>query len=483
MAGKLSGNEGANMSSLRPILLSCVLTVLAGRAGICAAPINLSPATKEDSLTRVAIQLEAGGHTLVRPSDSEADKQPANGKEAQADKKLPLSVVAQLSYDERRIADTTKASGAPLAIRYYDSADAVIKVDAGGRAPKLSDDFRYIVVGQSDVRPVLFSPEKSLSREDLDLIDVVGDPFSADRLLPTKPVSDGDSWANDATVMGSLLALDTVAVCEVQSVLEEFNAEHAKVRFAGTVHGTADGAATQQDVRGVYLVSRKLRRVTRLNLAVHETRAIGAATPGLDVVAKVQVTIAPITKSERIGADVVAKITQQDSSPTRDLTFEASTLGFRLRHDRAWYVTAEGREAITFRRVDSGDLVAQCTFTVLPSKSEGRQTALEQFEKDVTFNLGKSFCELVSSRQWQNAAGLYCYEVVVRGLVEELPVEWHYYLVAPQSGPRVSAVVTIEKPMIERLATADRDLVESLQLFPALPPVKTAAKPSSRSRK
>ena len=105
----------------------------------------------------------------------------------------------------------------------------------------------------------------------------------------------------------------------------------------------------------------------------------------------------------------------------------------------------------------------------LPSKSAGRQTSLEQFQKDVTYSLGKSFGELVSSRQWQNAAGLYCYEVVVRGLVEELPVEWHYYLLAPESGPRVSVAVTIEKPMLDRVANADRELVESLQLFPAMP--------------
>jgi hypothetical protein len=269
----------------------------------------------------------------------------------------------------------------------------------------------------------------------------------------------------------------------VQSVLEEFNADFAKVRFAGTVHGTADGAATQQDVRGVYLFDRRQHRVSRLNLAVHETRAIGAATPGLDAVAKVQISIAPLKKSAHLGDDAVAKLKRQSRTPARELSFEAPTLGFRVRHDRNWYVTAEGREAVTFRRIDNSDLVAQCTLTLLQSKSEGRQTSLEQFQKDVTFNLGKGFGELVSARQWQNEAGLYCYEVIARGHVEELPVEWHYYLAAPASGPRVSVVVTIEKPMVERLATADRDLVESLQLFPALPPAKTAAQPTSESRR
>ncbi len=312
---------------------------------------------------------------------------------------------------------------------------------------------------------------------------MVGDSLTVDHLLPAKPVSEGDSWANDASVMAALLTLDTVAVCEVQSVLDESNADFAKIRLAGVVHGTADGAATQQEVRGVYLFDRRQHRITRLNLAIKETRSIGGATPGLEAVAKVQINIAPIEKSVHLGDEAVTEIKGHDRTPARDLSFEAPTLGFRVKLDRQWYVTAEGRESVTLRRVDNGDLAAQCTITLLPSKSEGRQTSLEQFQKDITYSLGKNFGELVSAKQWQNAAGLYCYAVVVRGLVEELPVEWHYYLVAPESGGRVSVVATIEKPMLDRVANADLDLVESLQLFPAMPPAKTAAQPTVKTVK
>jgi hypothetical protein len=472
------------MTSRRVLTLTSVVVLLTGRAGWCDPPIDLAPRDKA-KLTRVTIQLDAGGHVLVRANDQNEQSESAKDSDKPGERKLPISVVAKIAYDERRLANgsATAAAGTPLAVRHYKTAEAVIKVDSGGRAPKLPDEHRLIVLEQCDGRPALYCPATPLSREELDLIDVIGNSFCADRLLPAKPVVEGDSWANDAAVMGPLLALDTVAVCEVQSVLEESNADFAKVRFAGTVHGTADGAATQQDVRGVYLVDRRQHCVTRLNLAVHETRAIGAGTPGLDVVAKVQISIAPQQESAQLGDDAMAKLKGRNRTPARELSFEAPALGFRVRHDRNWYVIAEGREAVTFRRVDKGDLVAQCTFTLLPSKSEGRQTSLEQFQKDVTFNLGKNFGELVSARQWQNAAGLYCDEVIARGHVEELPVEWHYYLAAPTSGPRVSVVVTIEKPMVERLGSADRELIESLQLFPALPPAKTAAQPTAESRK
>lgn len=466
------------MTLYQRFAVSFVILLLAGRS-LAATPIDLTPNYKTNSLTHVTIELDAGGHNLIREPDSDA-KDTAKTES----QKIPSSVSAKLAYDEMRLANTDQPeSGSPLALRYYDRAEAVIKVGQSGSSPRLPDDRRLIVLEQADQRPLLRCAAAPLDREQLDLIDVVGDSFSADRLLPAKAVAEGESWANDASVMGALLTLDTVAVCEVQSILDSFNDNYAKVRLEGTVHGTADGAAVEQDVRGVYLFDRNLHRVTRLNLAVREKRSIGGATPGLEAVAKVQIAISPIEKSTNLGDDALAELTSQRRTLGHELAFESPKLGFRLTHDRQWYVSAEARESITLRRVDSGDLAAQCTITKLPPKSEGRQTSLEQFQKDVTFSLGKSFGELVSSRQYQNTAGHYCYELVVRGVVEELPVEWHYFLVAPESGPRVSVVVTIEKPMIERVGNADRELVESLQLFPAMPPAQTAAQPTNETVK
>jgi hypothetical protein len=460
------------MSRLQLLLLSSLFCVASGIA-YGGERIDLTPTDEPGQLTHVSIQLEAGGHNLIRSQQQQEEKA------GPTEQKQPISVAAKLAYDEKQLTTVTAdtSAGTPLAVRYYDQAEAVIKVNETGRTPKLADDKRTIIVEQGTQRPMAYCPDGPLSRDQLDLVDVVGDSICINGLLPKRPVAEGETWTNDAAVMGPLLTIDTIAVCEVQCILDEFNANYAKVRLSGDVHGTADGAATQQEIRGVYLYDRKQHRITRLNLAVREKRSIGGATPGIDAVAKVQLKIDPIETSSHLSDEVIAKTTNAARSPLRDLLFESPTLGFRVKHDRQWYVTAERREALTFRRVDGGDLVAQCTLTALPPKSAGRQTSLEQFQKDITFSLGKNFGELVSSRQFQNPAGLYCYEVVARGVVEELPVEWHYYLLAPESGNRVSAAVTIEKPMLERVANADRELVESLQLFPAMPAGQTAEKP------
>jgi hypothetical protein len=126
-------------------------------------------------------------------------------------------------------------------------------------------------------------------------------------------------------------------------------------------------------------------------------------------------------------------------------------------------------------------VLAQCTFALLPPKSVGRQTTLEEFQKDVAFSLGKNNGQLVSTKQWQNSNGLYCYEVVVRGTVQQVPVEWHHYLMARESGHRVSAAVTIEGPAVARVAGADRELIERLELFPPMPAAQTADREREQS--
>jgi hypothetical protein len=457
------------------VIVGTICSLCFARAGLAADAINLACEVQPGDLTKVSIQLEAGGHTLVR---AEAD----NGRATGPQQRLPMSVSAKLQYFERRLADTDTSQnpGSKLALRYYEAAEATIKVDQGGIAPRLPNDRRLVVVEAGLPRPSLYSPYGPLSREQLDLIDTVGNSCVIDELLPGKPVAEGESWQAEAAVIAALVTLETVAVCEVQSVLEEFNANFAKVRLAGTVHGTADGAATEQELRGVYLFDRHAGRITRINLAVREKRSIGAATPGLEAVAKLQITLESVHGVPELSDEKVVEATRSARTPARDLVFEAATMGFRIRHDRGWFITSKLRENITLRRIDGSKVVAQCTLAVLPPKSAARQTTLEDFLKDVTFSLGNSHGQLVSSKQWQNAHGHYCYEAVVRGTVEQVPVEWHHYLVARESGHRVSAAVTIEGPDVARVAEADRALIDGLELFPPMPVSQAAGGISER---
>jgi hypothetical protein len=426
--------------------------------------IDLTPHLSADDLAEVTAEVTLGGTVRVPPKDTSAS-QP---------QEFPTSLTTTLRYDECQFAP--ESGGRPThSARYYDQAEVVIKVDNDGQTQKLADERRLIAVNNPGGRLLMASPGGPLLREELDMIDAFGDSLVVDGLLPTQPVGDGDTWNNDATVVAGMLSLDSVANCDVQSVLDKFNADFALAKLEGTVVGTFDGAATEMELKGVYLYDRRLHRVTKLNLAVKEKRAIGGATRGLEGIAKLKMNIEPIAKSEHLTPEVLAPLRTQTTSPAASaLQLDGSQQGFRLVHDRKWFVTNRERETITLRRVEQDDVVAQCTIASLPSKSAGHQTTLDQFIQDIHVTLKDDFGQLVSSRQWTNSHGHHCLEAVVRGKADEVPVEWHYYLVAPESGNRVSLAFTIDGQMVDRLGTSDHALVNALELVPITKHVASA---------
>ncbi len=146
------------MSSLQHSVFVGLILLLTSRTAFSGERIDLSPRVKVNSFTHVTIQLEAGGHNLLRAGAADEGSNNDKDKAKTEDQKLPISVDAKLAYDERRLADaaTTTETGALLAARYYDTAEAVIKVGDGGRSPKLPDDRRLIVLEHATQRPALY---------------------------------------------------------------------------------------------------------------------------------------------------------------------------------------------------------------------------------------------------------------------------------------------------------------------------------------
>lgn len=458
-------------ASLALIVVSAISAPLQAES-----PIELVPRIQPGDTTQVTVELEMGGRLQVRTED------PEKGTLGDS-RELPMSVAGTLRYDERCLKPATEEADKKFsarAVRYYDQADATLKVDDGGQQPQLPDDRRLIVVERADQRTTMYCPVGPLTRQQLDLIDVAGDSLLVNNLLPTEAVGEGDNWKQDADLMAALLTLDSVASCEVESVLEQFNKDFAKVRLAGTVEGTIDGAATEMEVRAVYLFDRQQGRITRINWAVKEKRAIGGATPGSEGIAKLRVRLEPIDESAHLTAEVVSGLPAAGESPPDDLVYQAPQQGFRIRHDDRWFVTGEERETVTLGRVDRTGLVAQASITLLPPKSADNQTTLEEFQQDITRSLGKLYGQLISSRQWTTSRGLHAIEAVVEGKVEDIPVEWHYYLIAsPEGGHRVTVAVTIEGEQVKRLGDADRKLVDSLELTPIEHSMVKPAAPSA----
>ena len=420
---------------------------------------DLTPAPLGQATHRVSVELELAGELLANDWTA-ASKAEDDATTAQ---RLPLSVEAKLSYDERLLEQGRTA-------RWYETAEANIKSGAGIRAPRLPHDRRLVLAQRGESGRVVLKPANgTLTRTELDLIDIIGDAQALDQLLPGKAVAEGEDWAIPDQAMATLLGLDSVAVCEVKGVLDSGNQRYVRFQIAGAVHGVVDSATTEFDVRAIGLFSRQQRRVTQLNLAMTEKRTIGPATPGLEGTAKAKIKRAPVATPGQLAAEKLKSLGKLKAASR--LMLDAQRQGFRLEHSRDWFLAGETNESVTLRRVDASGLTAQTTLKRMSPKAEGRLTTPEQFEREIRYSLGEAFGNLVSSEQWTTPTGCRVMSLVVEGEAQGVPLEWRYYLAMPAAEVtdinlrhQVAMTTTIEKSLLKRVGKADRALVDGLQI-------------------
>lgn len=416
----------------------------------------------------VSVKLEVGGELFV-PTEKEGVK------------KLPLKVVGNLDYREQLVAWSAGPAAVARSIRHYDSATAKLEVEEQTTDRTLADDRHLLLAEVRDGLSNIAGSHTNLTREQLDLVNVVANSLAIDRLLPGKEMAEGESWAHDPATLGALLCMDHVAVCDVSSVVTAETERQVQIRLAGTVHGTVDGTPTEMELRAAYLFHLDEKRITRFNFAIKETRKNSEIVPGVDVVAKAFVTIDPQTKSFVVPA-AVQKVAARTSEPlSQTLVYESPTKNFRFEYDAAWYITAEERDLFSFRYLHDHELTAHCNLSVLPVRSAGRHTPLDQFERDVRQSLGDKLETVSAATEWQTKRGYNCLGVIAEGKVNDIPIQWRNYLVSADDCPRLSLAVTLERERSEKFADAERQIIDTIELVPTLP-TATASKSPGVSR-
>ncbi|MFV2070378.1 MAG: hypothetical protein ACC645_25720, partial [Pirellulales bacterium] len=342
-------------------------------------------------------------------------------------------------------------------------AKAVIKIDRGGVKPVLATPRTWIAVESLAGRTTMFSLNEPLERDDLDLIDIPGNSLLLMALLPTRPVATGETWEQSDDVLSALLGLDAVSRSEVESLLEKVDQAAATVAMAGTLHAAVDGVATDIELKARYRVDLASRTITRFDLALKEDRSIGHVGPGLDVTARLSLRVKRLTVADdRRLAQLTDERVPDEGDARFKLVFEAPSGAYRLQYARNWFVVTEEPKLTVLRQVDRGELVAQCNISTLAPKSPERATRLKEFQKDIRYSLGKRFGQFIKSTEWRDSSGNRIYRVAVRGQVDQLPIQWRYYLLASRDGRRLAVSFTIEDDLAARLGDADQELVEGL---------------------
>ena len=432
---------------------------------------DLTTGAKSGDVIHVDATMEVGGDLFATD---------AEGKEA----KLATSVVAKLDYDERLLDWSPYVEKPARSLRHYHNAKATLKTDEIGVDRQLAKEDRLIVVDvAADGTSALNGIDQTLTRDEFDLVNVIGNTVLLERMLPGRSLKESEGWDHDAQTIGGLVGMDNVAVCEVRSVVTGMENRQVQIRLAGVVHGTVDGAASEMDLRGAYLFHLDERRITKFNMAIKEVRKAGQVSPGLDVVAKLSLVMTPLSAIDQADAFDKAQINAAKAklpADLRRLRVESADRGYRFMHDKAWFLTAEQREAMSLRLMVAGELLGHCNVSTLPARPADKPMTLQQFEENVVKSLGDKLGEVKAATEWANAAGHQCLGVVAVGTVDEVPMQWRYYFIGDAGKRPTTVAVTVEQSAEERFADADRAIIDTLVLLDA--PASTAAKPGAAKK-
>lgn len=271
-----------------------ILPVFALWSSILAAAetYDLRPQLPADSLSAVDVMLQLGGDVKLA----------AAGKQTS----LPMSVVANIQYDERLLTEAGPQVELRRSLRHYDKANVAIKIDKGGQRPQLRASRRLISSQAAEQAVTLFSPSGPLERDELDVIEIPANSLIVNDLLPAEPVAVGQSWSHDDKTAAMLLGLDAVKDVKMSSRLDRVEGETAKILLEGSLQGAVLGIGTELEVKAKYDYDLKTKRINWFALLVKERRAIGHVGPGLDVVAKLIMKVTPLAESVHLSPEICA---------------------------------------------------------------------------------------------------------------------------------------------------------------------------------
>ncbi len=414
----------------------------------------------------VTLKLKVDGHTKTSAGKNKATK-------------IPLDVEATMKYRERRLPPAGRDAEALRGVRFYESAQAAIKVSQQTTLPRLRPQNRLMVAeGQtSGVR--FYSPERPLYFAELELLKTPGDSLLALALLPGRKVEVGETWKLPHWAVQLFASVEAVEKGEITCTAESLDESLLTVKFEGEVAGANFGAYTKITLSGEFQFDVKDHYLAHLELSQKEEGTVGTVSHGLEVDASVVMQRNVIEGRPRLSDKSLAGIPLEPNPANLLVAFDSKAWNLRMFHDRLWHLFKQERKFAVFRLVEKGGFLAQCHITPLTSAQPGEHMPEEQFIKELQRSLGERFQGLNSAEQIKGDAvggdgGLFVYRVESYGESNTKKAIWIHYLVAAEDGRQIAVVFTVGKTEFEKFANRDLAFVTSIEFLPAEKPTLQA---------
>ena len=112
----------------------------------------------------------------------------------------------------------------------------------------------------------------------------------------------------------------------------------------------------------------------------------------------------------------------------------------------------EDPKLIVLKRLDGGQVIAQCNLMVGPDAGKGRHQDPNQFRDDIRRALKQRFVQFLGAGEIDgDPAGGFRYKVGVQGREGKLGIVWYYYLIASPEGEQLLATFTLAEDHVKRV--------------------------------
>jgi hypothetical protein len=442
--------------------------------------VTLRESPRVGSCTQVRIELKADG--LFRPALAPNEVAP----EAKLPKPLSLDVKTRVVFLERILSvegasdDQERVKGGKIkAVRWVKQAASAINGEVRPTAAVLRPDLALLVAekipGNGTV--LVVSPVGPLTRAELELVQDLGDPLSLAELLPRVGMEAGQSWKLPTSAAVSLTGYDLVKASTLEATLERLDEKEAILRIKGEVEGSVLGGPGKITCQGTAQFDRAAGMVTMLELNRTESRQPGPVEAGLDVRSTLTVRRMPSTLPQEL-TDTALKEFPLDTGQERQLLQLVSPDSkYNLLHDRQWHTYWDDPKLVVLKRIEKGQVVAQCNLAAGPPAGKGRHQDPNRFRDDIRTSLKQRFVQFLGAGEVEgDPAGGFRYKVGVQGREGELSVLWNYYLIASPQGDQLLATFTMAEEDAKTFLDQDLEIIGSLQWY-APPPDNSPPKP------
>jgi hypothetical protein len=391
-------------------------------------------------------------------------------------KPLGLDVKTRLIFLERLLEGDDAAAAVPAgpnirkakAVRWVRQAASAINGEVRPTAAVLRPDLALLVAERNPETGavVVVSPIGPLTRPELELVQGLGDPLALADLLPLKEVEPGQSWKLPASAALALSGYDSLKSSSLQSTLERLEEKLAVLRITGEVEGAAFGGPGKMSCEGEAQFDRSSGLVTHLKLDRTENRQAGPVEAGLEVKSTLairrQLSAVPPELS-----DSALKEFPLDTSPQRQLLQLVSPDGkYNLLHDRRWHTYWDDPKLVVLKRLEKGQVIAQCNLAAGPPAAAGHHQDPARFRDDIKRSLKERFGQFLGAGEVDgDPAGGFRYKVGVQGRQGELGVIWNYYLIASPQGDQLLATFTLAEEDARVFGDQDSQIIGSLQWY------------------